>query len=208
MKDILLVGGGKIGAMITDLLANSGDFRVTVADFAGKPAGEARRAIDPPARCDGAALAAHSPAGSRCSRLPLRHPRRREGGGRRPGSLFDLTEDVKTTRHVAELAKTARSVMMPQCGLAPGFVSIAAHDLASRFEELDEVRMRVGALTENPTNRLEYELTWSVEGLVHEYIAECDAIVDGKACKVQPLEGLESLTLNGIEYEAFNTSGG
>ncbi|HMG48294.1 MAG TPA: saccharopine dehydrogenase C-terminal domain-containing protein [Allosphingosinicella sp.] len=68
--------------------------------------------------------------------------------------------------------------------------------------------MRVGALTEHPTNRLKYELTWSVEGLVHEYLAECDAIVDGKACKVQPLEGHETLTLDGVDYEAFNTSGG
>ena len=98
--------------------------------------------------------------------------------------------------------------MMPQCGLAPGFISIAAHDLAGRFDELDEVRMRVGALTEHPTNGLRYELTWSVEGLVHEYLAECDAIVDGKMSKVQPLEGYETFTLDGTDYEAFNTSGG
>ena len=97
---------------------------------------------------------------------------------------------------------------MPQCGLAPGFISIVANDLARRFDKLDEVRMRVGALTEHPTNRLKYELTWSTEGLVHEYLAKCDAIVDGKACKVQPLEGYETFTLDGIDYEAFNTSGG
>ena len=121
---------------------------------------------------------------------------------------FDLTEDVATTDHVKALAQGADCVMMPQCGLAPGFISIVAHDLARRFDELDDVRMRVGALTEHPTNRLRYELTWSIEGLVHEYLAECDAIVDGRPAKVQPLEDHETFTLDGTDYEAFNTSGG
>jgi len=121
---------------------------------------------------------------------------------------FDLTEDVRTTNHVKTLADTATSVLMPQCGLAPGFISVVAHDLAGRFDTLHEIRMRVGALTERPTNSLRYELTWSVEGLVHEYLALCDAVVDGKPSKVEPLEGLETFNLDGIDYEAFNTSGG
>ena len=96
---------------------------------------------------------------------------------------FDLTEDVATTGRVKELAKDAASVLMPQCGLAPGFISIAAYDLARRFEELDEVRMRVGALTEHPTNRLKYELTWSVEGLVHEYLADATRSSTGRRAR-------------------------
>jgi saccharopine dehydrogenase-like NADP-dependent oxidoreductase len=214
MNEVLLVGGGKIGAMITELLANCGDYRVTVADrsaaaLAGVAAHECVATLELDVT-DAAALAdALTGKFAVLSAVPFSLTGHVADGAAAAGvHYFDLTEDVKTTRHVAELAKTAASVMMPQCGLAPGFVSIAAHDLAKRFEELDEVRMRVGALTEHPTNRLKYELTWSVEGLVHEYLAECDAIVDGKACKVQPLEGHESLTLEGIDYEAFNTSGG
>lgn len=214
MKDVLLVGGGKIGAMITELLAGSRDYRVTVADHDGAALAKvpARDGVDTLRLdvTDAAALqAALAGRFAVLSAVPFSVTRHVADGAAAAGvHYFDLTEDVETTRHVKGLAETARSVLMPQCGLAPGFISIVAHDLARRFDELDEVRMRVGALTEHPTNRLKYELTWSIEGLVHEYLAECDAIVDGKACKVQPLEGYETFTLEGTDYEAFNTSGG
>jgi saccharopine dehydrogenase-like NADP-dependent oxidoreductase len=214
MKNVLLVGAGRIGAMITELLADCGDYRVTVADRSAAALAEV--AAHPSVATleldvtDAAALAdALTGKFALLSAVPFSLTRHVADGAATAGiHYFDLTEDVETTRHVAALAKTAGAVMMPQCGLAPGFISIAAYDLARRFDELDEVRMRVGALTEHPTNRLKYELTWSVEGLVHEYLAECDAIADGKAGKVQPLEGCETLTLDGIDYEAFNTSGG
>src|SRR5690606_12924779 len=82
---------------------------------------------------------------------------------------FDLTEDVETTRQVMQIAAGARTAFMPQCGLAPGFVSIAAYDLARRFDSVETVRMRVGALPQFPTNALNYNLTWSTDGLINEY---------------------------------------
>lgn len=121
---------------------------------------------------------------------------------------LDLSEDVKTTKHIQELSKTAQSAFIPQCGLAPGFVSIAAQHLVSQFECLENVRMRVGALPMFPHNRLKYNLTWSTDGLINEYCNGCDAIVEGKPQVVLPLEGLEHLHFEGEEYEAFNTSGG
>jgi saccharopine dehydrogenase-like NADP-dependent oxidoreductase len=68
--------------------------------------------------------------------------------------------------------------------------------------------MRVGALPEFPTNALKYNLTWSVDGLINEYCQPCEAIRDSRTQWVQPLEGLEHFSLDGTEYEAFNTSGG
>lgn len=214
MENVLLVGGGRIGAMITELLASSGDYHVTVADHSPDALASvqdhervATLLLDVTDR--EALLGALKGKFAVLSAVPFSFTIHVAEGAAAAGvHYFDLTEDVATTRHVEELAGTATAVLMPQCGLAPGFVSIVAHDLAGRLEELDEVRMRVGALTENPTNRLRYELTWSVEGLVHEYLAECDAIVDGTASKVPPLEGHETFTLDGIDYEAFNTSGG
>lgn len=214
MNHVLLVGGGKIGAMITELLAASGDYRVTVADHdpAALAKVAAREAVDTLRLdvTDAAALAA-ALAGKFAvlSAVPFSVTRFVADGAVAAGvHYFDLTEDVRTTDHVKTLAAAARSVLMPQCGLAPGFVSIAAHALAGRLDEIDEIRMRVGALTESPTNLLRYELTWSVDGLVHEYLAECDAVVDGEMRKVPPLEGLETLHIEGADYEAFNTSGG
>ncbi|HYI65195.1 MAG TPA: saccharopine dehydrogenase C-terminal domain-containing protein [Allosphingosinicella sp.] len=214
MNDVLLVGGGKIGAMITELLAGCGDYRVTVADRSAAALANVavRENVDSLQLdvTDGAALGrALEGRFAVLSAVPFSVTRHvADGAAAASVHYFDLTEDVRTTNHVKTLAESARSVLMPQCGLAPGFISVAAHDLAGRFDKLDEIRMRVGALTENPANRLRYELTWSVEGLVHEYLAECDAVVDGKPSKVRPLEGHETFTLDGIDYEAFNTSGG
>jgi saccharopine dehydrogenase-like NADP-dependent oxidoreductase len=125
-------------------------------------------------------------------------------------SYFDLTEDVATTRRVRDVAAQARDgqVFMPQCGLAPGFISIAAQHLTRRFETLDAVRMRVGALPLFPTGALRYNLTWSTDGLINEYCNPCEAIHDGHHVEMLPLEGYEEFLLDGVQYEAFNTSGG
>jgi saccharopine dehydrogenase-like NADP-dependent oxidoreductase len=121
---------------------------------------------------------------------------------------FDLTEDVETTRAVSAIADGADSAFMPQCGLAPGFISIVAHDLARRFDSLETVRMRVGALPQFPTNALNYNLTWSTDGLINEYCNPCEAIHEGKRIEVLALQGIEQFSLDGVTYEAFNTSGG
>jgi saccharopine dehydrogenase-like NADP-dependent oxidoreductase len=213
-KEVLLVGGGKIGAMITELLANSGDYHVTVADFSetalakvGTREGVSTLALD--VTDETALLDALSGKFAVLSAVPFNVTRHiADGAVAAKVHYFDLTEDVETTRHVKALAAKAGSVLMPQCGLAPGFISVAGWHLARQFDTLDEVRLRVGALTEFPTNRLKYNLTWSTAGLIHEYLAKCEAIVDGEMREVEPLEGHESFVLDGTDYEAFNTSGG
>jgi saccharopine dehydrogenase-like NADP-dependent oxidoreductase len=121
---------------------------------------------------------------------------------------LDLTEDVASTRRIRELATGAGTAFIPQCGLAPGFISIVAADLARQFESLDSVRMRVGALPAYPSNALNYNLTWSTEGVINEYCEPCEAIVDGQLREVPALEEREEFSLDGVQYEAFNTSGG
>ena len=107
-----------------------------------------------------------------------------------------------------ELAADAGIAFIPQCGLAPGFVSIVAFDMAKRFEVLDSVKLRVGALPQYPSNALNYNLTWSTDGVINEYCEPCEAIVNGVRREVPPLEELEEFSLDGVTYEAFNTSGG
>jgi saccharopine dehydrogenase-like NADP-dependent oxidoreductase len=131
-----------------------------------------------------------------------------EAAGRAGVHYLDLTEDVRSTREIRAIAAKAHTAFLPQCGLAPGFVSIVAQDLASRFETLDSVRMRVGALPQYPSNALNYNLTWSTDGVINEYIEPCEAIVDGHFMEVPALEEREEFSLDGVTYEAFNTSGG
>src|SRR5262245_12327629 len=125
-------------------------------------------------------------------------------------NYFDLTEDIETARRVREISASAKpgQIFMPQCGLAPGFISIAAHHLTQYFDDVETVHMRVGALPQFPTGSLKYNLTWSTDGLINEYCNPCDAIHQGRRLALLPLEGLEEFSLDGVRYEAFNTSGG
>ncbi|WP_137936214.1 saccharopine dehydrogenase NADP-binding domain-containing protein [Chitinivorax sp. B] len=216
MYPILIVGAGKIGASIAKLLHHSGDYKVTVADR--DPAALDRLAkyvpvettvLDVKSPQDLArALDGKKGVLSACS-FDI-NPGIAEAALHAGVSYFDLTEDVETTRRIRELAKEAKEgqIFMPQCGLAPGFIGILGYALAKRFDKLDSVKMRVGALPQYPHNHLKYNLTWSTDGLINEYCNPCEAIVSGKPIEVLALEGLEHFSLDGLEYEAFNTSGG
>jgi saccharopine dehydrogenase-like NADP-dependent oxidoreductase len=213
---VLLLGAGKIGAAAARFLADTGDYQVLVGDM--DRAALERVARDPnltTVHLDGASAAdlARAMAGRRAvlsalsftSNVPVARAALAHGL-----SYFDLTEDVQTTKDVRAIAAQAGDgqIFMPQCGLAPGFVSISAHALAEQFEQLDEVRLRVGALPVFPTNEMKYNLTWSTDGLINEYGNPCEAIHEGHLINTLPLEGLEHFSLDGIDYEAFNTSGG
>jgi saccharopine dehydrogenase-like NADP-dependent oxidoreductase len=77
-----------------------------------------------------------------------------------------------------------------------------------RFDSVDTVKLRVGALPQYPSNALNYNLTWSTDGVINEYCEPCEAIVNGIRREVPALAELEEFSLDGVTYEAFNTSGG
>jgi saccharopine dehydrogenase (NAD+, L-lysine-forming) len=121
---------------------------------------------------------------------------------------FDLTEDVPTTAAIRELSETSKGIMAPQCGLAPGFVGIVASHLARQFDRVRSIKMRVGALPQNPTGLLGYNFNWSPEGVVNEYLNDCEVIEEGVHKWVSPMEWVETVYVNGHKLEAFTTSGG
>mgnify|MGYP006423361577 FL=1 len=121
---------------------------------------------------------------------------------------FDLTEDVPTTSAIRKLAESSKGIMAPQCGLAPGFVGICGAHLAEGFEQLRSMELRVGALPQHPRGLLGYAFNWSAEGVVNEYLNDCEVIQGGKRAKVPAMEGLETIVIDGTQLEAFSTSGG
>ncbi len=124
-------------------------------------------------------------------------------------AYFDLTEDVETTQHVQALAaKDPTTTFMPQCGLAPGAINVIGGALARQFAEVRTLEMRVGALPLSASNQMKYYLSWSTAGLINEYCQPGEVLYAGKPATCLPLDGLERLTIDGTEYEAFNTSGG
>src|ERR1700747_1067357 len=123
-------------------------------------------------------------------------------------SYFDLTEDVETTNFVRELSQGRRGTFMPQCGLAPGAINIIGSGIANSFKQTRSVEMRVGALPLSASNQMKYYLSWSTAGLINEYCQFGEALIQGRRLLTNPLDGVERLTIDGVEYEAFNTSGG
>jgi saccharopine dehydrogenase-like NADP-dependent oxidoreductase len=121
---------------------------------------------------------------------------------------FDLTEDVPTTREIMEMAKTSKGVMAPQCGLAPGFIGIAGASTARGFDDLRAIHLRVGALPQHPSGQLSYAFNWSAEGVVNEYLNDCEVIQDGQIKQVPAMQAIEKIVINGLTLEAFTTSGG
>jgi len=214
MREIVVIGAGHIGAEIAALLGACGDYRVVVADRSDQQLAqlEVRPRVEPKLLdvTDAAALgAALGGAFAVVSAAPYHLTYAVAQGAAAAGAHYlDLTEDVATTRKVKALAAGARSAFIPQCGLAPGFVSIVAADLAQRFDTLHDVRLRVGALPKYPSNALNYNLTWSTDGVINEYCEPCEAIVDGQPRQSRALEECEAFSLDGVAYEAFNTSGG
>lgn len=121
---------------------------------------------------------------------------------------FDLTEDVVTTAAIREMAKNGKSIMAPQCGLAPGYIGIVGNNLARKFDKLRDIELRVGALPRFPNGQLGYSFTWSPAGVVNEYINDAEVIHNGTRKYVPSLEGTEMINIEGQEFEAFSTSGG
>jgi saccharopine dehydrogenase-like NADP-dependent oxidoreductase len=216
MRTILLLGSGKIGRMIAKFLVNSRDYRVRVGDVDADSLARLAARID----LDTTVVDAADPkqlatvmvgCDAVVSALSFQFNAAVAEAALAAGiSYFDLTEDVATAATVRGFAARARlgQIFMPQCGLAPGFISIVAHHLTRSFDILDTVQMRVGALPQFPANSLTYNLTWSTDGLINEYCNPCDVIHEGRQISVLPLEGLEQFSLDGVSYEAFNTSGG
>ncbi len=216
MYKVLLLGAGKIGSAIAKFLTATGEYELVVGDANEQALTRLSRLPRVrPVKLEVSDQAAVQAAMAGCQSVVSACSFNVNAGIAEAAlkgglSYFDLTEDVATTaavRHTAEKAR-AGQIFMPQCGLAPGFVSVAANHLAKQFDKLDEVRMRVGALPMFPTNEMKYNLTWSTDGLINEYGNKCQAVHEGQTIEVLPLEGLEHFSLDGVDYEAFNTSGG
>jgi len=107
-------------------------------------------------------------------------------------------------------AREAGINVIPDCGLAPGMVAVLVAHGARKFTQLDEVHIRVGGLPQNPQPPLDYQLVFSVEGLINEYIEQARVIRDGKITEVESMTEVEELEFPkpfGM-MEAFQTSGG
>jgi lysine 6-dehydrogenase len=109
----------------------------------------------------------------------------------------------------ASEAREAGITLVPDCGIAPGSMSVFAEYWQGEWA-YESVRLLCGGLPQEPRNTLKYQLTFSPWGLLNEYLDECEVARDGQVVIVPGLgecERLNDLPLDG-EFEAFATSGG
>jgi len=229
---VLVLGAGKVGKSVAELLlaCGHGDYHVTVADRSEASLKEALKGLERLRKnvkqmmgkqafdvtFDGVKLdVASQPQVKRALKgkhsvvcmLPYDQVLGIAEAANAAGvHYFDVTEDVETTDAVRALdkkSKRAKVALVPQCGLAPGYIAIAAHEVAKSFDKIHSLTLRVGALPQFPTNQLKYNVTWSTEGVINEYCEPCNVMLDGQMTKVPALDGLEMFSLEGVEYEAF-----
>ena len=218
MHNVMVLGAGKIGALVAQLLGGTRDYRVHLIDV-----GLSEAAVSLGTNNDSISVQEMD-----CSQknklikyindnrietviscLPFYCNKIVAEAVCEIGiNYYDLTEDVAVTNFIKDLSYESPGYFVSQCGLAPGFISIVANDLLETFDEVNTVKMRVGALPVNVSNSLQYALTWSTAGVINEYSKACKVLENGEVTTKFPLEGLEEIKIDGLTYEAFNTSGG
>jgi lysine 6-dehydrogenase len=126
--------------------------------------------------------------------------------------LVDLggnNDVVRTQLEMNDEAAAAGVVIIPDCGLAPGMVSIIAMDGYQKLTKVDSIKIRVGGLPQSARPPLNYQMVFSAEGLINEYWEPCVILDGGKKKTVNPMTEIELLDFDGVgKLEAFYTSGG
>src|ERR1700741_4731118 len=90
-------------------------------------------------------------------------------------------------------AKQADVCILPNCGLAPGLACVVAAGGAKKFSSITSVHIRVGGLPQRPQPPLNYQLVFSAEGLINEYLEPAEVIRNGEVRTVPSMIDLEEL---------------
>lgn len=120
------------------------------------------------------------------------------------------TEIVEEQRAMDADAKAAGVSVIPDCGLAPGMVNILAQSGIDELDETESVRMWVGGLPQDPEPPLNYQIVYSMEGVLDYYTTPGLVLHEGKPAEVEALTGMEELEFPEPlgRLEAFYTAGG
>lgn len=216
MKNILIAGAGRIGSLLSQLLANSSSYNVILIDensdsFKNIPYTQhlMKQCADVSNKKIIVEIIKNNKIDAVVACLPyFMNINIAEIAAETNIHYFDLTEDVETAKRVGVLSRNSKKAFVTRCGVAPGFINIVANDLIQKFTSLDTVKLRAGCLPKYVSNSLQYALAWSIDGLINEYGNTCYGIIEGKHESLRPLEDIEQIELDGVVYEAFNTSGG
>ena len=117
---------------------------------------------------------------------------------------------VKQEYALSKRAEKKGVGIAPDCGLSPGMASILAGELMRKVGgEADALKIYVGGLPKDPKPPFYYQLVFSVEGLINEYVEPAKVLRRGKITYLEPLTEPEDFEIRGLpRLIAFHTSGG
>ena len=120
------------------------------------------------------------------------------------------TEIVFEQKQLDDLAKKRKVSVIPDCGLAPGMVNILAEHGIRQLDRVETVKIFVGGLPQNPEPPLNYQIVYSLEGVLDYYTTRSWVVRDGKRHQVTALSEIEPVVFDAPvgELEAFHTAGG
>jgi lysine 6-dehydrogenase len=120
------------------------------------------------------------------------------------------TEIVFQQKELAPRAVAKGITIVPDCGVAPGMVNILAQYGISQLDAVDSVRIFVGGLPQNPEPPLDYQIVYSLEGVLDYYTTLSWVVRNGKRAQVTALSERETIRFPAPvgPLEAFHTAGG
>ncbi len=125
----------------------------------------------------------------------------------------DLGGNNAVVRKEYALARKAAKkglAIAPDCGLSPGMASILAGELLRRVGgRAEALKIYVGGLPKNPKPPFFYQMVFSVEGLINEFVEPAKVLRNGAIREIEPLTEVEDFHMDGFApLVAFHTSGG
>ena len=222
MKFLVLGAGTQGSAAAFDLLARDRDCEVVIADLrtdALHPAlepwlGDRLTTVRANANCESEVAAAMEGAAAVLCAFPyyFNHDMARLAldAGAHFTDLGGNTAIVERQRGLDSRARAAGLSIVPDVGLAPGMVNILAQGGIDRLDATDSVKLRVGGLPRHPRPPLNYQIVYSLEGMLDYYVTPAEILKDGERTTVEALSELETLDFPDPvgRLEAFHTGGG
>jgi len=219
----LVLGSGLMGSAVAyDLAKSNGVTRVTLADIDGARAAQVTARIGSPlvhprtlnVEYYDDVLAAMQGHDCAIGAVSYRHNHMLTRACIESGVHFcDLggnQDVVDRQRTLHDQALEGSVTIVPNCGLAPGFANVLAARGAEQFQSVDSIQVRVGGLPQHPRPPMNYQLVFSVDGLINEYMGESVVLRDFKRTTIPTMTEIESIDFPQPfgTLEAFHTSGG
>ncbi len=213
MPLVVVVGAGRVGLAVVHRLVQTGCYQVALADphirrVPVQPTPQLRlMALDSQQYAEQLRRAMSGAAAVVCA-TPEFATLEVAAVARELGCHYiDLAEGDPGSRRLCELASGAAAHFVPGCGLAPGLVTTWIAHCAEQYGPQASITAYVGALPQEPLNRLGYANLWGLDGLIAEYTTAARVIRGHEMCELEPLSELECMEVDGRLYEAFNTAG-